>query len=196
MRRVFEWRFVIRKIDPFLTSVYRIFFRWIYTWPAQVFVALISLTGCFTFISRFHEVKIIFLNSPWQETYFLFLLPMGFLAIFLHELGHALTTKFFGREVLSVGVGWHWISPIFYVDTSDMWLESKWPRMAVSFAGPYTNFFLAGLASLAVYFIHNPQVELVVWLFAAGSYVTVFMNLIPFLKYDGYYILNDLRSSR
>lgn len=47
-----------------------------------------------------------------------------------------------------MGIGWYWFGPVAYVDTSDMWLEGRWPRIAVSIAGPYANLVLGGLAAL------------------------------------------------
>src|SRR5207248_6507662 len=79
----------------------------------------------------------------------LFLIPANLAAILIHEAGHAFTVKAFGREVPRGGIGWYWFGPIAFVDTSDMWLADRWPRIAVSLAGGYANLVLPPLAPLA-----------------------------------------------
>jgi putative peptide zinc metalloprotease protein len=110
----------------------------------------------------------------------------------IHEIGHGITTKHFGREVRAAGIGWYWFSPIAFVDTTDMWTAGRWPRIAVSLAGPYANFILAGIASYIAWFSTSSVVSSALWQFALVSYISVLLNLHPLLEFDGYYILSDL----
>jgi putative peptide zinc metalloprotease protein len=73
-----------------------------------------------------------------------------------------------------------------------MWTAGRWPRVAVSIAGPYANFLLAGIASYVAWISSSPFMSAALWQFALVSYISVFMNLHPLLEYDGYYILSDL----
>jgi putative peptide zinc metalloprotease protein len=93
--------------------------------------------------------------------------------------------------VHKAGFGWYWFAPVFFVDTSDMWLGSRRQRVIVSLAGPYSTLVLAGvLMSVAVAL---PPVALaVVWTLALPIYLSVLLNLDPILEYDGYYVLTDL----
>jgi putative peptide zinc metalloprotease protein len=122
----------------------------------------------------------------------LFWIPATLVALLVHEAGHAFTTKHFGREVPRVGIGWYWFGPVAYVDTSDMWLEGRWPRIAVSLAGPYTNLVLGSLASIAAWFVPNAVLSAVLLEFALLSYLGVLLNLNPLMEFDGYYVLSDL----
>ena len=110
----------------------------------------------------------------------------------LHEAGHGFTTKHCGREVLGIGLGWYWFGPIMYVDTSDMWLAERWPRIAVSLAGGYTNLLLAAIATAIAWLTSNANWARGCWLFAMVSYLLVLFNLNPLLEYDGYFVLCDL----
>jgi putative peptide zinc metalloprotease protein len=121
-----------------------------------------------------------------------FWIPATLVVLLVHEAGHAFTTKHFGREVPRVGIGWYWFGPVAYVDTSDMWLEGRWPRIAVSLAGPYTNLVIGSLASIAAWFVPNAVLSAVLWEFALLSYLGVLLNLNPLLEFDGYYVLSDL----
>jgi putative peptide zinc metalloprotease protein len=91
-----------------------------------------------------------------------------------------------------VGVGWYWFGPVAYVDTSDMWLEGRWPRIAVSLAGPYANLVLGGLAALVAWFVPSAVLSAALWEFALLSYLAVLLNFNPLMEFDGYYILSDL----
>jgi hypothetical protein len=70
-------------------------------------------------------------------------------SVVLHEAGHAFATKFFGREVDRIGIGWFWFAPIVFIDTSDLWIARRWPRVAVDLAGISVNAICAGFATLA-----------------------------------------------
>jgi hypothetical protein len=107
--------------------------------------------------------------------------------VVLHELGHAVTTKHFGRDVHRLGVGWYLFSPVAFVDTSDMWLEGRRRRMIVAAAGPYVNAVLAGGAGVLLQ-LHGGSFPLA---FATTGYVLVLVNLNPLYELDGYYVLSD-----
>jgi putative peptide zinc metalloprotease protein len=73
-----------------------------------------------------------------------------------------------------------------------MWLEGRWPRIAVSLAGPYTNLVIGSFASIAAWFVPNAVFSAVLWEFALLSYLGVLLNLNPLMEFDGYYVLIDL----
>jgi putative peptide zinc metalloprotease protein len=113
------------------------------------------------------------------------------LQVWLHELAHAVTTKHFGREVHRLGVGWYLLSPVAFVDTSDMWLEGPRRRMIVAAAGPYTNAVLAGLAGLLLPFAGGGVGRTFLVALATSGYLLLIVNLNPLYELDGYYILSD-----
>ena len=73
----------------------------------------------------------------------------GLCTTLVHECAHGTAVKYFGRTVGAVGAGWFWFGPVFFVDTSDMWLGTRLQRIAVSLAGPMVEFTLAGTVALA-----------------------------------------------
>lgn len=91
-----------------------------------------------------------------------------------------------------MGVGLYWLAPIAYVDTSDMWLTGRWPRVAVNLAGVYTNAALAGIAAIVALVSPNLVLAAAMWQFALSSYIMVLLNLNPLLELDGYFVLMDL----
>lgn len=111
-------------------------------------------------------------------------------SILSHELSHGLAVKSFGREVPRVGIGWHWIAPMVFVDTSDIWLAHRRARVWVSLSGPFANLVIAGVAAGTAAALTPSQP--VLWQLATINLVLVIINLTPLLELDGYYTLMDL----
>jgi putative peptide zinc metalloprotease protein len=190
--RIMEWQGSVRGVDEPLTRFYRGGMFLLYTRAGQVFLAAITLVGIVAFILGIGELGAALEESEAGGWLLLFWIPVTLVALLVHEVGHAFTTKHFGREVPRVGIGWYWFGPVAYVDTSDMWLEGRWPRIAVSLAGPYTNLVIGSLASIAAWFVPNAVLSAVLWEFALLSYLGVLLNLNPLMEFDGYYVLSDL----
>jgi CRP-like cAMP-binding protein len=65
-------------------------------------------------------------------------------------------------------------------------------RILQSFAGPFTETVIAGVASIFLFaFPEGPLADLL-YRFALLNYLVIFLNLIPLLELDGYWILSDL----
>jgi hypothetical protein len=116
---------------------------------------------------------------------------LQFITLLIHEWSHAIATKHYGREVRRGGFLLYMGMPAAFVDTTDIWMEPRRPRIVVSWAGPHSGFFLGGLASLLILAVPGAFVQGVLYQFAFLTYLTSFMNLNPLLKMDGYYILMD-----
>jgi putative peptide zinc metalloprotease protein len=191
-RRIMEWQGSVRGVDEPLTRLYRGGMFPLYTRAGQVLLAAIALAGIIAFTLGIGELGTTLEESQAGGWLLLFWIPATLVALLVHEAGHAFTTKHFGREVPRVGIGWYWFGPVAYVDTSDMWLEGRWPRIAVSIAGPYTNLVIGSLASIVAWFVPNALFSAVLWEFALLSYLGVLLNLNPLMEFDGYYVLSDL----
>ncbi len=111
----------------------------------------------------------------------------------LHELGHAVTCKYFGGECNRLGIMLLVFTPALYCDVSDAWMfRDRWRRIAVSAAGVAVELVLAAVATL-VWSLTQPgwvnSLSLNVMLICSVS--TLLINGNPLLRYDGYYILAD-----
>lgn len=187
--KIATWQAAVPGIDGRLTQLYQGGVRILYTRPAQVALLLLIVTGLVAFFTG--SVRVREALAAAGPALFLFLIPANLFAIFIHEAGHAFTVKAFGREVQRAGVGWYWFGPVAFVDTSDMWLADRWPRIAVSLAGGYANLVLAAFAALAALVVQDLVWAAALWQFAFWSYWVVLANLNPLLEYDGYYVLAD-----
>lgn len=124
---------------------------------------------------------------------------MCILAVFpivklLHELGHALATKYWGGEVHEMGISFLVFTPVPYVDSSAASAFSdKRKRIAVSAAGIMVELFIAVLALYFWLLIEPGLVSALLFnVMLIGGVSTLFFNGNPLLRFDGYYILADL----
>ncbi|MDP3516673.1 MAG: HlyD family efflux transporter periplasmic adaptor subunit [Pseudohongiella sp.] len=116
------------------------------------------------------------------------------IAKILHELGHAYTCKHFGCRVPSMGVALLVMWPVLYTDATDSWrLTSRRQRLIISAAGMATELALAAFATLLWSFLPDGALRSSLFLLATTTWiVTLFINLNPFMRFDGYYLLSDL----
>jgi putative peptide zinc metalloprotease protein len=119
------------------------------------------------------------------------LLMLYVVLVSVHEMGHALTTKHFGREVPRGGVMVYYGGPAFFMDTTDIWLEPRRRRMIVSAAGMIAVWGVGGLAML--YVVLQPEAPLaqLAFMFAFVAFVSNSLQILPLLELDGYFLLMD-----
>jgi putative peptide zinc metalloprotease protein len=154
--------------------------------------AAVILLAAFTLASSWGDVR-----HDVSRLLRLSALPPFLAVIFLvgaaHEFAHGLTCKRFGGDVHEVGFMLIYFQPAFFCNVSDAWLfPEKSRRLWVSFAGPYFELFLWGLATLT-WRVTAPEtwINYVALIVMAGSGVSTLFNFNPFIKLDGYYLLSD-----
>lgn len=122
------------------------------------------------------------------------LLYGGLVAIkLLHELGHAFACRQWGGEVHRMGVMLMYFSPVPYVDATASWaFRSKWRRIAVGAAGMLAELWIAALALFVWAATGEGAIHSLAYnLIFVASTTTLFFNINPLLRYDGYYMLSD-----
>lgn len=112
----------------------------------------------------------------------------------LHELGHALVATRLGVRVAHMGVALLVMWPMLYTDTGESWrLRSHRQRLAISVAGVSVEMALAGLATLAWALLEDgPLRQAALYLATTGWVLSLALNVSPFMRFDGYFILSDL----
>lgn len=185
-------QFAVQGLDRFVAGAYRGGGRFLFTWPFQILFLVVSVAGLYAFfrslgLGRYGLVTIA--GSLWMGI--AGLIVVNLLALFLHEMAHALTVKHYGCEVTRGGFMIYFGLPAFFVDTTDIWLGGRRARLAVTWAGPYSGLFLGGLASLMLLAWPDLALNPLLFQFAFLTYLSVFLNLNPLLELDGYYLLMD-----
>jgi putative peptide zinc metalloprotease protein len=185
--------FPLRDTDLVISKMYHSGIFLLFTPAAQILISIITLIGLFTFGYHLYDGTYSVLTGGGE---FLILGLAGlfiaqFCAIFLHEASHAFTCKHYGRDVRRAGFMIYLGMPVFFVDTTDIWMEPRRPRLLVSLAGAYSGLFLAASASILILLMPYNFVSGLLFQFAFACILLSFTNLNPLLSLDGYYILMD-----
>jgi putative peptide zinc metalloprotease protein len=114
-----------------------------------------------------------------------------FAVVAVHETAHGLTMASFGRRVEKAGLKLVVILPYAYVDTSEAWFEPRRRRIAISAAGPVSDFSVGAIFALCCLALPAGTVRDIFFQLAFAGYVGAFFNLNPFIERDGYHMLVD-----
>ena len=110
-----------------------------------------------------------------------------------HELGHALVAKHEGCRVPTMGVAMMVLWPVAYTDTTEAWrLANPRARLRIAAAGVRTELTIAAWSSLAWAWLPDGALRTALFILATMTWVTsLFINLSPFMRFDGYFLLCD-----
>ena len=111
----------------------------------------------------------------------------------LHECGHAYTAVRYGARVSTMGVAIMLLFPMLYTDTTGVWrLRSRRQKLEVDVAGIRMELMVAGLAGFAWALLPDGALRSIAFILATtGWLLSMFINLNPFMRFDGYYLLSD-----
>ena len=110
-----------------------------------------------------------------------------------HEFGHAYVAKSFGCRVPTMGLALLVMWPTLFSDTTDAHrLTARRSRLAIAGAGILTELAIAGIATFLWSFLPDGPARSVSFLVATTTWITTLaVNLSPFMRFDGYYLLSD-----
>jgi len=118
----------------------------------------------------------------------LVVLGLSVVSAMFHECGHAAGCRYGGARPGVVGVGIYLVWPSFFTNVTDSYRLSRAGRLRTDLGGLYFNaVFMLALAGL--YVATSSQVLLLV---IAVTHLEMLEQLLPFIRFDGYYILSDL----
>ena len=112
----------------------------------------------------------------------------------LHELGHAYTATRYGCRIPTMGVALLVMFPVLYTDATDSWrLASRRQRLFIGGAGVLTELSLALVSTFLWSFLPDGIWRSAAFIVATTSWITTLaINVNPFMRFDGYYLLSDL----
>ncbi len=177
--------------DNLLNTVY----PWLSPFWSKPFLFLYAVMGLVGIIFVFQQIEL------YLHTVNHLFTPAGALAFFLsltvlkimHELGHALASRHFGVYVRRIGIAFMVFMPILYTDTTEAWkLSSRRGRLFIGAAGILVELWVAGV-SLFFWSVLSDGILRSLMFYMSGASVvsTVFSNLNPLMRFDGYYLLMD-----
>ncbi|WP_248805361.1 biotin/lipoyl-binding protein [Pseudomonas sp. MWU13-2100] len=116
-----------------------------------------------------------------------------FFAKLCHEFGHAFMAKRAGCRVQSMGVAFMVMLPLFYTDVSDAWrINDRKARLLIGAGGVMAEMLLACIALLAWSLLPDGPARTAAFMLASATWLTTLaVNLNPFMRFDGYFLLSD-----
>jgi putative peptide zinc metalloprotease protein len=105
-----------------------------------------------------------------------------------HECGHAVGCRYGGARPGVIGVGIYLVWPSFFTNVTDSYRLSRAGRLRTDLGGLYFNLIFM-LALAGIYVATSDQLLLLV---IAVTHLEMAEQLLPFVRFDGYFILSDL----
>ncbi len=157
-------------------------------WPPVVGLVLAALVIA--------DLNLWFTGDFWGAVTELFANPTRALLIYalltlgavVHELGHAAACRYGGAMPGEIGVGIYIVFPAFYTDVTDSYRLGRGGRIRTDLGGLHFNV----LCVLALAAGHAATGSGVLLLTAVVMQIQMVQQLIPVVRFDGYYVLADL----
>ena len=157
-------------------------------WPPVVLAALVALVAA--------DVALVAGGGFWRAVTEVFATPTTALVIYallltsalVHELGHAAACRYGGADPGEIGVGVYIVFPAFYTDVTDSYRLGRGGRVRTDLGGLYFNV----LTVLALVGAHRASGSGLLLLTALALQLQMVQQLIPVVRFDGYFVLSDL----
>lgn len=177
--------------DPFLNRT-KPFGRFIFSRPVlycMIFLGMVALyqisLNWDIFVTTFSKI------FTWQGLFLYFLVFTG--VKFCHEFGHAYMCKQYNVSVPTMGVAFLVFWPVLYTDTTQSWSLPSQQRIRIALAGMWVETYLTIFAALIWANVHDITLQMICYITVAINWVsTLLINVSPFMRFDGYYVLSDL----
>jgi putative peptide zinc metalloprotease protein len=104
-----------------------------------------------------------------------------------HECGHATGCRYGGARPGRIGVGIYLVWPSFFTNVTDSYRLSRGGRLRTDLGGLYFNLIFMLVLASAYVATSAPLLLLVI----ALTHVEMLEQLLPFVRFDGYFILSD-----
>ncbi|MFG2006314.1 hypothetical protein ACGFNU_44930 [Spirillospora sp. NPDC048911] len=118
----------------------------------------------------------------------LVVLALSILSCVFHEIGHASACRYSGVRPGVMGCGIYVVWPAFYTDITDSYRLGRRGRLRTDLGGVYFNGIV--LIALAVLYAFTGYLPLLVTILVVN--LEIIQQLLPTLRFDGYYIVSDL----
>src|SRR5215471_15590668 len=118
----------------------------------------------------------------------LIVLGLTLVSAVFHECGHAVGCRYGGARPGVIGVGIYLVWLSFFTNVTDSYRLSRGGRLRTDLGGLYFNLIFI-LALAGIYEASSAEVLLLV---IAITHLEMLEQLLPFVRFDGYFILSDL----
>jgi putative peptide zinc metalloprotease protein len=159
----------------------------LFRWPA-VLAVMVSVTALDWWLFAVHGLGGGIRQILRDPVDLLIVLGLSVVSAMFHECGHAAGCRFGGARPGKIGAGIYLVWPAFFTNVTDSYRLSRAGRLRTDLGGLYFNaVFMLALAGL--YAATSDQLLLLV---IAVTHLEMLEQLMPFVRFDGYFILSDL----
>jgi len=177
---------ILGRLNDSLSPIYR------HQGIVVLLLILVALVGLWALVQHQFELKSTLIDYLSPHGFIGFIVALVFLNI-IHEFGHGLAACRQGCRTTDMGVAFIFMIPVAYCDTSDAWkLDSHRKRLWVDAGGLIIEALVAVLAAWCWILLPDGLLRTLAFFVAVTSLgTTLFINLNPFMKFDGYFLLAD-----
>jgi putative peptide zinc metalloprotease protein len=156
--------------------------------PFVVVVVLVGLVASDTWLLRSGRLGAATDYVLYHPLLVLVVIGLTLLSTLFHECGHAAACRYGGARPGVIGMGFYVLWPAFFTNTTDAYRLGRAGRVRTDLGGVYFNAIFV-LALTGAYRLTGLTVlaDAVVL-----SHVEIVQQLMPSLRFDGYFILADL----
>ena len=163
------------------------FLRPLFQWPVVVAI-VVSVAAVDWWLFAVHGLGGGISQVLRDPVDLLVVLGLSLVSALFHECGHATGCRYGGARPGVIGVGIYLVWPSFFTNVTDSYRLSRAGRLRTDLGGLYFNLVFM-LALAGIYVATSSQVLLLV---IAVTHLEMLEQLLPFVRFDGYYILSDL----
>jgi putative peptide zinc metalloprotease protein len=170
---------IVNLVGAFLRPLFR---------PPVVVAVVVSIAGVDWWLFAVHGLGGGIQQILRDPVDLLVVLGLSLVACVFHECGHAAGCHYGGSRPGVIGVGIYLVWPSFFTNVTDSYRLSRAGRLRTDLGGVYFNLIFM-LALAGIYAATSAQVLLLV---IAVTHLEMLEQLLPVVRFDGYFILSDL----
>ncbi len=161
--------------------------RPLFRWPAMMAV-VVSVAAVDWWLLATHQLATGLAQLLRDPATLLIVFALSVVSAAFHECGHATACRYGGARPGKIGVGIYLVWPSFFTNVTDSYRLGRAARLRTDLGGLYFNLiFILGLAAL--YQATSAKILLLV---IAVTHLEMLQQLLPFVRFDGYFILSDI----
>jgi putative peptide zinc metalloprotease protein len=161
--------------------------RPLFRWPA-VLAVVVSVAAVDWWLLATHQLALGIDQLLRDPATLLIVFALSVASAAFHECGHATACRYGGARPGKIGVGIYLVWPSFFTNVTDSYRLGRTARLRTDLGGLYFNLiFILGLAVL-----YEATSDRILLLVVAVSHLEMVQQLLPFVRFDGYFILSDI----
>jgi putative peptide zinc metalloprotease protein len=178
------------RAEGFVYAAYTKVLRHVFNPVGVALAAIVTVGGVFAFkgATSAHHYR---LTDRRFGVAFVILLLLDLAVIFIHEMGHATVLAHYKRRIAGAGFRIYFGAPSFFIRANDALMLPIRRRIFQAAAGPAFELVATSVASITLWLLPTGAPGRTLYQFIIINYFVLFLNLVPMLELDGYWILSD-----